>query len=305
MTKAIYQKLGLSEIDVKLIEKYRLTYLLEKIRDQQNELQEQKDELERVLSKLKENLNAARDAQLCLLPDDNQQIENIEFCARFYPSQFVSGDIYNIFRLDEDNIGLYHIDISGHGVPAALFSVSLSRLLSANISARNFLKIPVEHPPYYIINPPNKVIAALDEDHPYENAGIFFTMIYMLVNIKKRQISFTRAGHNPPIIIKKNGDFLMPTDGSFPIGWELPRDDKVITIQLDKGDRALLYSDGVTEAIDHRGQMFTVDRIVDSLLKNRDKTLTESLDILVDELHRYTGALEFEDDVSIVGFEIK
>jgi len=303
--KSIYQKLGLSEIDIKLIEKYQLTYLLDKIRDQQSELERQKEDLEKALTNLKDNLSAARDAQMCLLPNGKQEIQNVKYSARFLPSQFVSGDIYNIFRLDEKNVGLYHIDISGHGVPAALFSVSLSQTLNTNVSTRNMLKVPAKKPPYYKINPPDEVIKALEEDHSYETAGIYFTMIYMILNIEERKISFTRAGHNLPIIIKANGGILMPEAGGLPIGWDYPRDDQVVDIYLDEGDRIFLYSDGITEATNYNDEMFSVDRLVDNLKNSRKDDLDKSLDALINKLHYFTGTSEFEDDVSIIGLDIQ
>ncbi|MEJ2053992.1 MAG: SpoIIE family protein phosphatase [Calditrichaceae bacterium] len=191
-----YHGLGLSEKDVATLQKYGLSNILHKIKEQQHALEHQKEALELALERIEKNLKAAREAQMSLLPKDVIGIPNVEFRARFYPSQYVSGDIYNVFRLDEGNFGVYHIDVSGHGVPAALFSVSLSQMLNTNVSKRNILKVPIPDPPYYKINSPDKVIAMLDEDRSFEKHGLYFTMIYMIVDIRNKKIQFTRAGHN-------------------------------------------------------------------------------------------------------------
>ena len=110
------------------------------------------------------SLKSGREAQESLLPVNFPDIPGMEIAARFLPSAFVSGDIYSIFRLDENNVGLYNIDVSGHGVPAALFSVSLSQRLTYDLHSAGLLKVPSKKPPYYRIYPPDKVISVLDED---------------------------------------------------------------------------------------------------------------------------------------------
>ncbi len=298
-----YQTLGLSETDVSLLEKYQLTYLLDKIKDQQQELEQKRYHLENVLSKIQKDLSAARDAQMSLLPKDLLGVPQIEYAARFYPSQYVSGDIYNIFRLDENNIGVYNIDISGHGVPAALFSVSLSQMLSTNISNRNLLKVPAKEPPFYRINPPDKVIQILNEDSSFNRFGFYFTMVYMIVNIKDQTIRYARAGHNPPIIIREDGDVEMLPDGGLPIGWDFPREDTVVELKLNHGDRIFLFSDGITEATNDIEVMYSADRLVDVLFDSRDLPIDESLRKLIKDLQNFTGHNKFDDDVSIIGLQ--
>lgn len=299
--KNVYAKLGLSDSDIALLKKYKLTSLLDKMKEQQSQLERQKRELEKALRKIERDLNSARDAQLNMLPKEFSGVPEIEFRARFYPSQYVSGDIYNIFRLDEKHIGLYHIDISGHGVPAALFSVSLSQLLNTNISSRNLLKVPAMEPPFYKINPPDKVVAMLNEDQSFERYGIFFTMIYMIIDIQRGIINYTRAGHNPPLIMRANGQVEYPQEGGLPIGWNFPRNDQVLEYKIQRGDRIFMFSDGITEAANSVDQLFSVQRLQDVLKNSFILPLSKSLDAVIHELRRFTGQDSFEDDVSIIG----
>ncbi|HEM48820.1 MAG TPA: hypothetical protein ENO27_01285 [Caldithrix sp.] len=300
-----YHGLGLTDKDIAALQKHGLSRILQKIKEQQHTLELQKEHLESALNSIEKNLSAAREAQMSLLPKDLLGIPNVEFSARFYPSQFVSGDIYNVFRLDEYNFGVYHIDVSGHGVASALFSVSLSQMLNTTVTKQNILKIAISDPPYYKINSPEKVIATLDEDRSFERHGMYFTMIYMIVNVKTKKIKFTRAGHNYPIVIRADKSIEIFKAGSIPIGWDLPRNDEVVEIDINSGDRIFLYSDGIHEATNPDRKMFTLKRLCDSLKNSSNLPLDDSLDNLITELRQFIGQDNFDDDVSILGISMK
>ena len=300
-----YYGLGLTDKDIATLKRHGLSRILHKIKEQHHALEQQKEHLESALKSIEKNLNAAREAQMSLLPKDLLGMPNVDFSARFYPSQYVSGDIYNVFRLDESNFGVYHIDVSGHGVASALFSVSLSQMLNTTVTKQNILKIAIPDPPYYKINSPDKVIATLDEDRSFERHGLYFTMIYMIVNVKTRKIKFTRAGHNYPIVIRADKNIEIYKAGSIPIGWDLPRNDEVVDLDINSGDRIFLYSDGIHEATNPERKMFTLKRLCDSLKNSSSLSLDESLDNLISQLRQFIGQDNFEDDVSILGISLK
>ncbi|MEJ2545479.1 MAG: PP2C family protein-serine/threonine phosphatase [Calditrichaceae bacterium] len=300
-----YHGLGLTNKDIATLKKHGLSRILHKIKEQHHTLELQKEHLESALNNIEKNLNAAREAQMSLLPKDLLGIPDVEFSARFYPSQYVSGDIYNVFRLDESNFGVYHIDVSGHGVASALFSVSLSQMLNTTVTKQNILKIATPDPPYYKISSPDKVIATLDEDRSFERHGMYFTMIYMIVNVKTKKVKFTRAGHNYPIVIRADKSIEIFKAGSIPIGWDLPRNDEVVELDVQSGDRIFLYSDGIHEATNPERKMFTLKRLCDSLKNSSNLSLDDSLDNLISELRQFIGQDNFEDDVSILSISMK
>ncbi|MBN2423995.1 MAG: SpoIIE family protein phosphatase [Calditrichaceae bacterium] len=298
-----YNHLGLNKKDIELLSQYNLTYMLDKIKNQQEVYELQAMRLESALKRMEKNLLAAREAQMNLLPAEIRGVPELKFSARFVPSQYVSGDIYNIFRLDENNVGLYHIDIAGHGVAAALFSISLSHLLTTEASKRSLIKVHTDTPPYYKIVEPKEVITALDEDHYYEQFGIYFTMVYMIINIRKRLVKFCRAGHNPPIVIRRNGDIDVFTEGSFPIGWGFSRSDMTIKFKYEPGDILFLHSDGISDAENKAGKPFTKKRLYRHLGVNHKKPVNENLDLLFEKLKTFCGRDSYEDDLSIIGLE--
>jgi len=127
----------------------------------------------------------------------------------------------------------------------------------------------------------------------------------MILNIKENYIQYARAGHNPPIILKPDGQVISSNDGGFPIGWDFPREDPIIRFEVETGDRIYMFSDGITEATNAKGAMFTKDQMIDILKQNRYKSLDTSLDAVIDGVRTFSGSDEFEDDVSIVGLDWK
>jgi len=252
---------------------------------------------------MQKDLKAAREAQLNMLPKEIKGVPNLRFSSIFQPSQYVSGDIYNIFRLDEKHIGIYHIDISGHGVPAALFSVSLAQMLNSNVTGRNLLKITASAPPYYRLNPPDEVIRLLDEDQYFDNYGIFFTMVYMILDYTTGQVQLSRAGHSYPLLLHGKGGFTELQNGGLPVGLGLPREDFLDEFTLAPGDRLFLYSDGMIEAVNQEGEQYRSKRLISHLLENNSKTVAEQLRLVLDDIHAYSGQTEFDDDISIIGIE--
>jgi sigma-B regulation protein RsbU (phosphoserine phosphatase) len=149
------------------------------------------------------------------------------------------------------------------------------------------------------------VIATLDEDRSFERHGMYFTMIYMIVNVKTKKVKFTRAGHNYPIVIRADKSIEIFKAGSIPIGWDLPRNDEVVELDVQSGDRIFLYSDGIHEATNPERKMFTLKRLCDSLKNSSNLSLDDSLDNLISELRQFIGQDNFEDDVSILSISMK
>ncbi len=291
----------ISDYERKVLEKYDLGSLVDKLIFRQVQLEERNFQLETKLQAVDQDLSNAREAQMNLLPRHIDNVPEIEFSARFFPSTYVSGDTYNIFRLDEDHIGVYQLDISGHGVAAALFSVSLSQMLNANVSNNNFLKTTLRKAPYYHLNTPDEVFALLDKENFFERYGFYFTMLYMIINIKTGMVQFSRAGHHPPMILRTNGRTEAPQDGGLPLGWNFLRNDPVVKVQLQPGDRIFMFSDGLIEATNKHDEWFGQDRLAMVFQKNLMTSLDKTLDTTIAELSRFTHRTSFEDDISLLG----
>jgi sigma-B regulation protein RsbU (phosphoserine phosphatase) len=178
-------------------------------------------------------------------------------------------------------------------------------MLNTTISKKNLLKVPAKEPPYYKINPPDKVVAALNDDQSFDKSGIYFTMVYMIINFRDNVIQYTRAGHNPPILVKADGRILINDAGGFPVGWDFPREDPVVEMKTEPGDRLFMFSDGITEATDKDEELFSRERMANILSETRKLPLEESLDRVIKSVRQFSGRDDFEDDVSIIGLAWK
>lgn len=251
------------------------------------------------------DLRSGREAQASMIPVSFPDIPNLEIAARFIPSEYVSGDIYNIFRLDETRIGLYSIDVSGHGVAAALFSVGLSQRLKSQIHPNGIIKFPIDTPPYYFINPPEKVIGILDEDDMLGKYGRYFTMVYAIIHLDKQLVSFYRAGHNLPLMIHADGKSEYLDGGGPPVGLGIATGPKKRQeIRLADGDEFILFSDGINETFSRSGKNgYGMERVKEILSKNYNMPLGDSFDALIQDAKQYHGREGFADDISIIGFK--
>jgi len=256
---------------------------------------------------MRKNLESGRTVQQSLLPREIPDLPTIEFAARFYPSLYVSGDIYNVFRLDEKHFGFYNIDVSGHGVPAALFSVGISQRLNNDLYPHALLKIPLGNTPHYQINSPERVARLLDEDDMLGKYDKYFTMVYAIINIESFKVDFYRAGHNLPLLIHPDGSSEYIDGGGPPLGLGLPhKEQKNQTLDLSPGNQFIIFSDGINEAGSQKqDSVYGLKRVKTVLSKYSQDSLGTSFDRLIEDVKDFQGSEEFTDDISIIGFKLK
>ena len=256
---------------------------------------------------MRKNLESGRAVQQSLFPREIPDLPTIEFAARFYPSLYVSGDIYNVFRLDEKHFGFYNIDVSGHGVPAALFSVGISQRLNNDLYPHALLKIPRGNAPHYQINSPERVARLLDEDDMLGKYDKYFTMVYAIINIESFKVDFYRAGHNLPLLIHPDGSSEYIDGGGPPIGLGLPhKEQKNQTLDLSPGNQFIIFSDGINEAGSQKqDSVYGLKRVKTVLSKYSQDSLGTSFDRLIEDVKDFQGSEEFTDDISIIGFKLK
>jgi sigma-B regulation protein RsbU (phosphoserine phosphatase) len=286
------------ELQIRVLAAERIVRLEEDLIEKNKKLQMANDIL-------RGNLVSGQEAQKSLLPSAFPDISNMEFAASFIPSAYGSGDIYNIFRLDEKNVGLYNIDVSGHGVSAALFSVCLNQRLSQGPQCFGLVKGPLNDPPYYYINSPVKVVTLLDEEDMLGKYGRYFTMIYAVVNVETGSVSFYRAGHNLPLLIRNNKKSHYITGGGPPVGLGIAlKTDEEQNIKLEAGDQLIFFSDGINDAYSPKGsKRYGLERAKRILTEHYPESLDRSFDRLIHDVKEFLGQDGFSDDISIIGFK--
>ena len=280
-----------------------------RINNLERNLEQRNQELGKINERMKRDLEAAAKIQQSFLPTKLPECEKVEFAWKYVPCDELAGDTLNVFFLDEEHIGLYLLDVSGHGVPAALLSVNLSRILNPNPGQSDLLK---EHnlnsENGYQIVPPEDVADRLNQRFPLDNTTEqYFTMQYGQLNIKSGILKFFSAGHPPMIHVKKDGSSKAIQVRSMPIGFMVGVG-KVYneeTLKLENGDRLYFYSDGIIEAMNSEREQFGVERLLENLGTARSTPLSETLGNISDRIDKWTNGKGCGDDLSILALEIK
>jgi len=266
------------------------------------DVEERRSELDRSLKMIEADLKAAQVAQESLLPREFPRIAGWDFASIFIPSQYVGGDIYNLFQLDDRHFGLYHIDVSGHGVPAALFSVGLNQYLMRDLLGPGVMRDAGEKPGQFRIRSPEEVVAALDRENMFQKHQRFFTMLYLVADVQTGAVQFYRAGHNEPLLLRQGEPPRYLSGGGPLIGFQLPRTQRECQeVQLQPGDRLVIYSDGINEAVNEDGDLYGLDRMAQFLARTDGASLQSTFNRLVQDVRKFTQSQSFEDDVSMLG----
>lgn len=256
--------------------------------------------------KLDEDLQAAAGIQQSLLPqklEKRPKIEALDIAWKFKPCETIGGDIFNVIRLDEDHLGFYMIDVSGHGVPPALVTFSISQTLQPHMGY-TIRRRPGLSPDYDIVSP-GDVLKALDSEYPWERFEKFLTIIYLIVDVRNGRLIYSNAAHPPPLLLRADGSFELLEKGGTIIGMDgiLPFEEE--EKPFSPGDKILLYTDGVFEFTDDKGELFGEERF-HSLVRNlKGLTIEKVLDEIVLSIENFAQGAKFQDDVSLMGIEFK
>ncbi len=278
----------------------------ERIIELQKSLKEKNRVLENINARIQHDLKMAAEIQKSLLPTRAPRLQNVQIEWFFQPCDELAGDIFNVFRLDEKHLGMYVLDVSGHGVAAALRSVTLSYLLSpSHMQAGLGLDFPNGTDESAMFSPA-QVVNHLNQQFPLElNTGQFFTILYGILNIPEKTFRYVSAGH--PEIILLNGDGIAEVieNAALPVGILEDYRYQENTLQLHSGNRMVLYSDGLVEAKNAGMEEFGKERLQRIMEEWRHRPLKEAIQALTDELRRWKNGEHFEDDVTILALEIE
>lgn len=243
-----------------------------------------------------EQLEMAGQVQRNFLPSRLPHTESIRWAAMFRPAQWVSGDIYDITRLDETHIGFYLADAVGHSMPAALLTMFIKQaLVMRQTTDKN-----------YRIFSPAEVVKNLNVKMAGQKLSgyQFATCCYCLLNVKTRQLTFARAGHPYPILLRQGEPPIQLQARGSLLGIFENADFVQETVQLQAGDRLLLYSDGAETLV---GRLHDKDgfQCTEEFLAMKDKPIAEIVDRLTELARNREIDPKEVDDLTLVGLEIR
>lgn len=301
------------ELRVRVLSGERVLNLERKLEHRNLELQavnEQLEEanklLEEINSKLEEDLDAAAKMQLSLLPPPSPQAPGVKAEWLFHPSHYIAGDIFDFCVIDENHVGFYTLDVSGHGVPAAMLSFTLNKFLRPEIGTEDLLKSFNPATSKYEPTSPEKVLEELNRRFEMKDDK-YFTMTYGVYNNLSSQLYLALAGQPQPLLIRKCGKIEQLGEGGYPIGIWPESDYECFGISISSGDRLVLYSDGISECQNIKGQQYGETRIIKYFQEHAcSLSLKELLLGLEQEIRRWNKrGTNFEDDISMLALEFK
>lgn len=246
------------------------------------------------------DLRAAAAIQRSLAAVDTPDIEGLAIAARFLPCDRVGGDIFNFCRLDEEHVAAYVVDVSGHGVPAAMVTVSVSQSLmpqAGHVIGSSGGRVGVE------IRPPHEVLARLDQAYPIERFDKFFTIAYLVLNLRSGFLQYSLAGHPFPFLVRADGTVEVLDAGGPIIGLDgdLPFDQAELF--LARGDRLFLYTDGIVEFENAGGESFGLERLEQVLRDTQRLPLDDACGRVIAAMNEFGGGRALQDDATLVAIE--
>lgn len=271
----------------------------------EEELRSAKAQLEVVYDELKKDVDAAARIQRSMLPTAAPRVDGLRFAWRFQPCAELAGDFLNVFRLDDRRLGIYVLDVVGHGAAAALLSVTLSRWLSPAAAQSFVLSSRAGNSVGARISPPAEVAALLNNrlftDSPRPQ---YFTMIYGVLDTETREFRYVSAGHPGPVYLPRDGEAQMLEATSVPIGLLDGVDYQEATLELRPGDQLFLFTDGLTESLSPDGREFGEERLLEKLREYRGLEVPKTIHQLMKDVEDWRGKRPMRDDTSLLGLEV-
>ncbi|MDR0404314.1 MAG: SpoIIE family protein phosphatase [Oscillospiraceae bacterium] len=261
-----------------------------------------KDQIERVSrvmaekGKLSSELNIAKTIQKSMLPCVFPAFptrDEIDVYATMDPAKQVGGDFYDFFFVDENNVALVVADVSGKGVPAALFMVIAKTLIRDR--SQSGLS-------------PGKVLEVVNKKLCETNgAEMFLTCFIAVLNVVTGKLTYANAGHNLPLIFKNNEKFdWIDVKAGFVLAAFPELEYKEREITMNEGDRLFLYTDGVTEALNRKNELYTNQRLVNRLNEEdtKNKTAYELLQHVMESISDFVGGSVQSDDITMLSLTL-
>jgi sigma-B regulation protein RsbU (phosphoserine phosphatase) len=286
----ISKPIDLNELKARVRAGLRIHQLHEDLQLQKQSLEELNQNLHNQKQIIEAELAEAADYVRSLLPAPLEETVSIE--ALFVPSAQLGGDCFDYYWIDDENLVIYLLDVSGHGVGSALLSVSVLNILrSQSLPNTNFCQ-------------PSEVLKALNSSFQMSNHHEkYFTIWYGVYNRIQRQLVYANAGHPPAVLLSTTDPNSIQAKqlGSLdlPIGFLPNINFDIAVLNIEKNSTLYIFSDGAYEISQLNGEIWGFDALFD-LLKNSDQTNPQNLKNVLAEIMTSTNHENFDDDLSLL-----
>jgi len=252
-----------------------------------------KDAIHEAERRIDSELAFAKNIQLSALPGPFPKRDDFEIYGKMHTAKEVGGDFYDYFMIDDTHLGFLIADVSGKGIPAALFMMISKSIIKTysinNIDLANILY---------------KSNNTLCENNEF---NMFVTAFIGILDIETGQFSYASAGHNPPLLKRAANSFeWLEAKSDCPLAALENYEFSIHTTPMNPGDMLFLYTDGVTEAVNRHEVLFSPERLLNYLKTLPEQTKPESIMQLVEhEVERFSKGAEQADDITMLLFHMK
>lgn len=239
---------------------------------------------------IQKELESAKMIQQFVIPKNFADIEYPKISGKYIPIEDIGGDFYDCYKIFDRDVGIVIADVTGHGIPAALI-MSMTKMIFSIFS-------PFIDSTSNLLKRVNKEMRGLLLDYQY------ITAFYIIYDAEKNSITYSNAGHSRPLFYRRRNDRILALDADgFFIGIHDDTQYEEKSLRVEKGDRILLYTDGMTEIKNHNKEEFGESRLAESIRKNRDITGEEFCESLLNEIKKFAPLSERNDDIAFLNIE--
>jgi sigma-B regulation protein RsbU (phosphoserine phosphatase) len=242
--------------------------------------------------RLDHDLEIARDIQRILLPAEAPAVDGFEISGMNVPARQVSGDYFDYIHVDAERLGVAIADVSGKGVPASLI-MAICRSVLRSQAAQN-------------VSPADVLQKVNRQLYPDIKEDMFISMAYLVLDqARNGSVTLARAGHDAPLLYKRASDTVTPIKSPGMVlgidsGSVFDRLTKDVAVPLERDDCLVLYTDGVTEAIDTDGNEFGLERTMESVRASAATGAAAIVARLIDDLRNFVGSRPQNDDITLI-----
>jgi sigma-B regulation protein RsbU (phosphoserine phosphatase) len=257
-----------------------------------DELHDLSEALARAKERMEAELNVGRDIQHSMLPDTVPDCSEIALCASMDAAREVGGDFYDYFMLNDDELCFCVADVSGKGVGSALF-MAMTKLQIKSRAADDKL--------------PSKILTRVNADLARDNPSCMFVTVFLgTINLRSGQVTYSNAGHNPPLIKRASGEVEEVPDLHGPLLGVLEgREYGESTLTLAPGDVLLIFTDGVTEAMDTGDNLYSDERLLQTVQDISEISADSVLKTVRRSVDEYARGAEQSDDITMITLQYK
>jgi sigma-B regulation protein RsbU (phosphoserine phosphatase) len=275
------------------LEQHR-AHLEETVKERTVQLQEALETIQQQKERMEGELNIGREIQMSMIPlvSSLPDFDEISLAATLRPAREVGGDFYDFFLVGDDRFCFCIGDVSGKGVPAALFMAMTKTLIKSRAADDRSTASIMTH-----------VNEELSRDNP---SSMFVTVFAAILDMGTGELTYTNAGHNPPHLKRQRGSFESLAERHGPIIAAMPGmtyGEK--TIRLQHGDILTLYTDGVTEAMDKDSNLFSDERLENLLDDGKLSNAEQTVEAILSSISGFAGDAEQSDDITILTLQYR